>query len=308
MLEEIIKESAKHHGFYSAGICSAGQIEESSKLARWIETGLHGEMNWMKQSIETRGSIRNFHSDTNSVIVLAMPYGAPLPLYSESPPDPDECLISRHAWGKDYHEVVKKSAEEFIEEIKSTAGEFSFKISVDSSPVMEKVYARKSGIGWVGKNTLILNEVTGSWMFLAVIPVSLKLEPDNEVPNRCGNCTACIDACPTGAISPNGILDAGRCISYLTIEYRGKIPSWLREKLGSSLFGCDICQEACPYNKNVHLPVLKEFLPIQDFYKPKIRTILKLTEGEFQRKFKGTTIFRRGLGKLKETASLIARM
>src|SRR5438270_13540445 len=253
-LEDLAKSAADGAGFDLCGIASLAQdLPELRRFPEWIEAGYAGEMDYLKSRDETgalkRASPRNSAPWANSVIVCALNYDTAQP-YSTDCRAQNRGWIARYAWSQeDYHEVVLRKLRQVEAELHASAPPgFDSRCYVDTGPHVERVYAKYAGIGWIGKNTCIINQQLGSWLFLGVILTSLELEPDLPAADRCGTCTRCIDACPTDALIAPYQLDARRCIAYLTIEKRGTIPEDLRDGVGRHVFGCDICQDVCPWN------------------------------------------------------------
>jgi epoxyqueuosine reductase len=247
-----VKEKARALGFDLCGIAPVDSFPELTFLQEWIDRGYAGEMAWMARSAERRADVRNVVPGARSVIVTGTLYNTDRPYSRDLPPD--VARISRYAWGDDYHDVLKTRLDALLDWIRgslspSEAEGFDARAYVDTGPVQERVYAQYAGLGWIGKNTCLINAELGSWLFLAEIICTLPLETDAQGLEQCGNCTRCLDACPTDALLDAGVLDATRCISYLTIELRGDIPGEHRAAMGSHVYGCDICQEVCPYNQ-----------------------------------------------------------
>ena len=247
-----IKAKAREIGFDLCGIAPVDSFSELTFLREWIDRGYAGEMAWMARSAERRADVRNVVPGARSVIVTGTLYNTDRPYSGDLPPD--VARISRYAWGDDYHDVLKARLDALLDWIRgslspSEAEGFDARAYVDTGPVQERVYAQYAGLGWIGKNTCLINAELGSWLFLAEIICTLPLETDAQGLEQCGNCRRCLDACPTDALLDAGVLDATRCISYLTIELRGDIPGEHRAALGSHVYGCDICQEVCPYNQ-----------------------------------------------------------
>jgi len=247
-----VKEKAREIGFDLCGIAPVDSFSELTFLREWIDRGYAGEMAWMARSAERRADVRNVVPGARSVIVTGTLYNTDRPYSGDLPPD--VARISRYAWGDDYHDVLKARLDALLDWIRgslspSEAEGFDARAYVDTGPVQERVYAQYAGLGWIGKNTCLINAELGSWLFLAEIICTLPLETDAQGLEQCGNCRRCLDACPTDALLDAGVLDATRCISYLTIELRGDIPGEHRAALGSHVYGCDICQEVCPYNQ-----------------------------------------------------------
>ena len=242
MTGETAKRLARECGFELAGVAAAVPSGDFARYRQWVENGFAGEMRYLTdRRAEVRSNPQNLLENARSILCVGKLYNTPGTVDG----------ISRYAWGEDYHRVMRDGLQKLVERLAREVGPFAYKICVDTAPFLERSYAREAGLGWIGKNTCLIHEPLGSWFFLGEIVTSLELEPDSPPPDRCGTCTRCIDACPTQAIVPDGsgwTLDSGRCISYFTIELRGPIPEEHREGMGSHIFGCDICQEVCPWN------------------------------------------------------------
>ena len=244
-----IKAKSRELGFDLCGIAPASDHPELKFFREWLDRGYAGEMAYLHRSAERRSDVRHVVPSARSVIVTATIYNTNRP-YSIEYQDPSRAHIARYAWGDDYHDVIGERMEQLLDWMKSASNEpFEARAYVDTGPVQERVYAQYAGIGWIGKNTCVINAEKGSWIFLAEIISSLDLECDAPAFDQCGECTLCIEACPTKAIVAPGILDSNRCISYLTIEHRGDIPDQFRDAIGTHVYGCDICQEVCPWNQ-----------------------------------------------------------
>jgi len=243
-----IKARALALGFDACGIAPAAAHPELSFFREWLGRGYAGEMAYLHRSADRRADVRNILPGARSVIVTATVYHTDRP-YSIECADRGRAQIARYAWGDDYHDVVGGRLERLLDWMRAQSPEpFDARAYVDTGPVQERVYAQHAGIGWIGKNTCVINPTLGSWTFLGVVVCSLALETDAPSLDQCGSCTLCIEACPTQAIVAPGVLDSTRCISYLTIEHRGEIPSEHHEHIGSHVYGCDVCQEVCPWN------------------------------------------------------------
>jgi epoxyqueuosine reductase len=243
-----IKAKAVELGFDLCGIAPASDHPELSFFRDWLDRGYAGNMAYLNRSADRRADVRNVIPSARSVIVTATIYNTNRP-YSTECDDPSRAHIARYAWGDDYHDVIGGRMEQLLEWMKAQSPEpFEAKAYVDTGPVQERVYAQYAGIGWIGKNTCVISAEKGSWIFLAEIICSLDLDCDRPAFDQCGTCTLCIEACPTKAIVAPGVLDSNRCISYLTIEHRGDIPAGFHDAVGTHVYGCDICQEVCPWN------------------------------------------------------------
>ena len=245
---EAIKQRAREMGFDLCGIAPAEAYPELRFFKQWIARGYAGTMGYLPRSAERRSDVRNVMPSARTVVVTGTLYNAGQP-YSTERDDPARGEVARYAWSRDYHHVIGERLETLLAWMRERhADPFDARVYVDTGPVQERVYAQYAGLGWIGKNTCIINPELGSWLLLGAIICSLPLEPDAPGVDRCGTCTLCLEACPTGAFAAPYELDATKCLSYLTIEYRGSIPEEHRERIGNHIFGCDICQEVCPWN------------------------------------------------------------
>jgi epoxyqueuosine reductase len=253
-------------GFDLVGIAAAEPSLEALFYPEWLARGYAGEMGYLKgRRGEMRQNPKTLLADARSIICVGLVYNTPGP-YSVEIEAHGQGWISRYAWGQDYHTVLRQKLEALAEALEAECGPFHNKICVDTAPLLERAYARQAGLGWIAKNTCLINQQVGSWVFLGELITSLDLEPDGPVADRCGSCTRCIDACPTDALVPTGVaagpayaLDSRRCISYWTIELRGSIAEGDRAAVGQHLFGCDICQDVCPWNRRAAVTEAEEF-------------------------------------------------
>jgi epoxyqueuosine reductase len=255
-------EHGRALGFDKVGVAPASDLPELGFLPTWLERGYAGTLPYMNDP--RRGDVRALLPDSRSVICCALIYDTDYPHSTELPLDPERGWVSRYAWGDDYHLVVHQKLEALRAAIAEKVGEgFSAKLYVDTGPVLERVYGHHAGLGWMAKNTCLLDGELGSFFFVGVLVTNLALAPDRPPADGCGSCSLCLEACPTGALDPGRpyILDARRCISYLTIELRGPIPAELRQPMGRHVFGCDICQDVCPYNRRSRLTEEAAFQP-----------------------------------------------
>lgn len=242
---KLIKDKAQACGFRSCGISRAEFLEEDApRLERYLKRNMNGQMAWLENYFDKRLDPRLLVQGSKSVISFSYNY-YPRKVLNQN----DNYKIAKYAYGKDYHFVMKDILKDFVQELTEEIGEFGFRIFTDSAPVLEKAWARKSGIGWIGKNALLLTKGQGSFHFLAEIICDLDLIPDLPTTDHCGTCRKCIDACPTGALEEDRVINASKCISYATIELRDKIPDSFKGKMEDWIFGCDICQDICPWNK-----------------------------------------------------------
>ena len=241
---KLVKRLAKEQGFDACGISAAGFLEEEATgLENWLNAGFHGTMSWMERHFDERLDPRKLVPGAKSVISVVLNY------FPNEGQRADAPKISKYAYGRDYHKVIRGKLKRMLLCIQDEIGEVSGRGFVDSAPVMDRAWARKSGLGWVGKHSLLLSKGSGSYFFIGALIVDIELEPDGPTTDHCGSCTACIDACPTSAIVAPTVVDSNKCISYLTIEYKGALPSEYQEKLDDWVYGCDICQDVCPWNR-----------------------------------------------------------
>jgi epoxyqueuosine reductase len=239
-----IKSEAKRLGFLSCGISKAGFLEvEAPRLENWLNQNHQGQMSYMENNFDKRLNPTLLVEDAKSVVSLLLNY------YPSEFQNPESYKISKYAFGQDYHFVIKEKLKELLFSIQSTIGEVSGRAFVDSAPVLDKAWAAKSGLGWIGKNSNLITKKTGSFYFIAELIIDLELEYDFSTTDHCGTCTACIDACPTDAIMAPYVVDGSKCISYFTIELKDNIPAEMKGKFEDWAFGCDICQDICPWNK-----------------------------------------------------------
>lgn len=319
-LTRAIKSEASRLGFDLVGVAPATPTAEHGRLAEWLEKGLHGRMSYMARREDRRADVRRVLEGCRSVAVVGLLYNTDEP-FSTNLDDPARGWISRYAWGDDYHGLMEKKLRELAAFIESAAPGATTRCYVDTGPVMEKALAQAAGLGWIGKNTCLLNDRLGSFLFLGVVLTTAALEPDAPAVDQCGSCTACIQACPTDALVEPYLLDARRCISYLTIELKEAIPTELRTDMGRHLFGCDICQDVCPYNPGPALTGQEGFSARPGMLHPHLAELATWDEETFRRatrrsplkrpKFRG---FRRNLAvalanaDMPEAEGLLAEM
>ena len=243
-----VKAEAKAAGFDLCGVAPVASFPELGFLGEWLSRGYAGEMHYMQRTADRRADVRAVMPSARSVISLGVVYNTDRP-YSNQQSDPTHAAIARYAWGDDYHVVIGQRLGRLVDRLRTLSDEeFDARAYVDTGPVQERVYAQYAGLGWIGKNTCLINEDLGSWIFLSEIICSLPLESDAPGFDQCGSCARCLEACPTGALVDAGVLDSTRCLSYLTIELKGGIPENHRPAIGRHAYGCDICQDVCPWN------------------------------------------------------------
>jgi len=304
-----VKRAALDAGFDLCGIASAADHRELDYFPEWIASGHAGEMKYMEarddQGQLKRASLSRVAPWARSVIVCAINYNTAEP-YSTQVQDSSRGWISRYAWSQeDYHDAVLrrlKQVEQAMWGGHSCPPDLQTRSYVDTGPIVERVYAKYAGIGWIGKNTCIINQQKGSWLFLGVILTSLELQPDLPAPDRCGTCRRCIDACPTDAILAPYQLDSNRCISYLTIEKRGTIPEDLRTGMGRHVFGCDICQDVCPWNRKAPTSSAPEFAARPGLVNPALDWLAEISAEEFRERFRASPIRRTKRSGLRRNA------
>lgn len=289
LLTQSIKNEARRQGFFLVGVSKAAFMEEEAlRLESWLANDHHGEMAYMANYFDKRVDPRKLVPGAKSVISLAYNYYT-----EEEQADPTAPKISMYAYGRDYHKVVKKKLKNIWRFLQTEIGDINGRLFVDSAPVLERDWARRSGIGWVGKHTLLLNPKKGSYFFLAEIILDVELTYDAPMRDHCGTCTRCIDACPTDAISPKGyVMDGSKCISYLTIELKDDIPAQFKDQMSDYMFGCDICQQVCPWNRFSQPHSEADFGPNQQLLGMKKRDWIDLTEDIFNDLFQGSAVKR----------------
>ena len=293
-----IKILAQEAGFDLCGIAPVRDFPELAYFPEWIAAGHAGEMKYLESRDESgqlrrAAALNEIFPWARSVIICALNYNTAHP-YSTQVNDPGRGWISRYAWSReDYHDSVLRRLREVETKIKEAIGqETETRCYVDTGPIVERVYAKYAGIGWLGKNTCLINQKIGSWLFLGVIITSLELAHDLPAPDRCGTCTRCIDACPTNAFVAPHQLDSNKCIAYLTIEKRGSTPEELRGQMGHHVFGCDICQDVCPWNRKAPATDKPEFQPREGLVNPELDWLAEISEEEFREKFRSSPLKR----------------
>lgn len=297
----IVKQTAQKLGFDFCGISKAEFLEdEAPRLEAWLKKGNHGEMRYMENHFDKRLDPSKLVPDAKSVVSLLYNYYPEKDLAEEHP---DHLKLAKYAYGEDYHFVIKDRLKTFMSILKEEIGDVEGRVFVDSAPVMERQWAAKSGLGWLGKNTLLINKGQGSYFFLAELIIDLELEPDGPIKDYCGSCTRCIDACPTDAITPYEV-DANKCISYLTIELKDQIPDTFQGKMDNWVFGCDICQEVCPWNRFSKPHSEPTFHPKNELLELFNNNWQDLTEEVFRSVFKGSAVKRTKLEGLKRNIKM----
>lgn len=301
---QLIKEEASKLGFIFCGISKADFLEEEApRLEDWLNKGYHGKMAYMENHFDKRLDPRKLVDNARSVISLGLNY-----FTEPQQSDPEAPKISRYAYGTDYHFVIKDKLKLLLTSIRDQIGEVFGRAFVDSAPVLDKAWAKRSGNGWIGKNANLLNKNAGSFFFLAELIIDLELEYDTpSTKDHCGTCTRCMDACPTDAIVAPYVVNGSRCISYLTIELKEEIPAEFRQKMDNWMFGCDVCQEVCPWNRFSTLHNEAAFLPHPSLPEMKKRDWEDLTEEVFQKVFKNSAVKRTKFTGLKRNIDFLKK-
>jgi epoxyqueuosine reductase len=289
-----IKVWAQELGFQKAGICDVDLSEHEAALQKWLDAGCHGEMDWMARHGMMRARPAELLPGTVRIISVRMDYLPPEALFAANLADPTQAYISRYALGRDYHKLVRNQLKKLGQKIEQEVGQFGYRPFVDSAPILERPLAQKAGLGWTGKHSLILDKDCGSWFFLGELLIDLPLPIDEAHQGDCGKCTACITSCPTQAIIEEGVVDARRCISYLTIEFDGVIPEEFRKPMGNRIYGCDDCQLVCPWNRFSELTEREDFHRRQALTSPDLVTLFAWDEKTFLKNMEGSAIRRIG--------------
>jgi epoxyqueuosine reductase len=289
-----IKRWGEQLGFQQVGVTDTGLSKTEERLQAWLEKGFHGEMGWMARHGTKRTRPAELIPGTLRIICVRMDYLPDEPDPQVILDDPAAAFVSRYALGRDYHKVLRQRLQKLAEKISGAVGPFGYRAFVDSAPVMEKVLAEKAGLGWVGKHSNLINRDAGSWFFLGELYTDLPLPLDSSVSDHCGQCTACLDCCPTGAIVAPYQVDARRCISYLTIELAGSIPEPLRPLIGNRIYGCDDCQQCCPWNRFAQPSDEADFTPRHGLDNSTLLSLFAWSEDDFLHNTTGSAIRRIG--------------
>lgn len=296
-----IKQTAIKLGFTSCGISKAEYLEEEAPLLeKWLNQGMHGEMKYMENHFDKRLDPTKLVPGAKSVVSLLFNYYTDEKQQDESAPK-----LSKYAYGKDYHYVVKDKLKEFMQLIQEEIGEVNGRVFVDSAPVLDKAWAKRSGLGWVGKNSNLITKKQGSFFFIAELILDLELETDSPIKDYCGTCTACIDACPTDAIIEPYVVNGSKCISYFTIELKDAIPQDMKGSFDNWAFGCDICQDVCPWNRFSQPHNEPEFKPLADLMGMNKNDWEEMTEDVFNKLFKNSAVKRTKFEGLKRNVKFL---
>lgn len=301
-----VKREAAAAGFDLCGIAPAESFPELQFFREWLDRGYAGEMHYLHRTADRRADVRAVMPSARCVISLGSVYNTGQP-YSTENADPRQAAIARYAWGDDYHVVLEQRLARLLERLREIAGvTFDARAYVDTGPVQERVYAQYAGLGWIGKNTCLVNPELGSWIFLSAIICSLPLEPDTPGLDQCGTCTLCLDVCPTGALVEPYVLDSTRCLSYLTIEIKGSIPAEHRDDVAEHAYGCDICQEVCPWNLTPSTAVSTEpaWLARPGLDAPRLLELWRKRDDELRALLKGSAMKRAGVKRLRRNLAV----
>ena len=303
LTNEIVIQKAKSIGFDLIGFAKANTLKkESVNLRTWLDKNYQAGMDYMEKNFEKRTNVKKILPESKSVISLGLNYYSAGKYSNEK----KKGKVSRYAWGKDYHLIIWAMLDKLEEELKKNDPQFESFSYVDTGPVMDKAWAVRSGLGWLGKHTNVINREIGSWFFIANIITNYEFDYSDQIPDFCGTCTACIDACPTEAIIQEYVLDSSRCISYLTIENKEQIPNELKDKFDQWIFGCDICQDVCPWNQKFPVETM-----IKDFHPQNkeliLNEVIEMKEEEFRKKFKTSPVKRTKLTGLKRNALFLKK-
>lgn len=297
----LIKSEAKRLGFSHTGISSACFLEqEAPRLEQWLKNNMHGKMSYMERNFDKRLDPRLLVDGAKSVVSFVLNY---FPEATQN--DPEAPKISRYAYGKDYHLVIKEKLFQLLNFIRENIGEVNGRAFVDSAPVLDKAWAQKSGLGWIGKNSNLINPKNGSYFFIAELILDIELEPDLPITDYCGTCTKCIDACPTQAIIKPYVVDGSKCISYFTIELKDAFPESLKNTFDDWVFGCDVCQEVCPWNRFSKTTQEPAFHPREGLLEMSKSDWYEITEDVFNKVFKDSAVQRTGFEGLKRNLEFL---
>jgi len=318
---DLVSRLALEAGFDAVGIAEAGPVARQAYFREWLRQGRHGEMDYLARTADIRVDPGRLLPGARSLVVVAQSY-KPSAETRESkgsfavekrggPTDGPRGRIARYAWGWDYHRVLRRKLQRLVDSLhRAIAEPFETRVCVDTAPIIEREMAAAAGLGWLGKNTLVLHPGLGSYLFVGEIVTTLELAPSRPVSDRCGSCSRCLEACPTGALTEPYRMDATRCIAYLTIEHRGEIPAELAGAMGDWVFGCDLCQEVCPYNRKAPATREPEF-DLSDRFplppRPQLETFLNLTEDQRQQWLAGSAMKRATLAMLQRNATIALR-
>ena len=287
-----LKQRALDEGFDLVGVAAAGRAHTAANLDCWIDAGMHGEMAYMADTCNLRSDPEGLLPGCRSVVAVAMSYRTDRPPSGSFSVGDGRVWISRYAWGRDYHRILKKRLVRLGRWLVEAQPGAAWRACVDTAPILEREWAARAGLGWIGKNTMLLNRNLGSELFLGTLLTDVELAADRPLPEHCGKCTACLDACPTHAFSEPRVLDARRCVGYLTVEHRSEIPGDFQPGMGSMVAGCDICQEVCPWTIRAPADLHPEFEPAPQRYRPRLTDLESLDENGYYGWRRGSALSR----------------
>ncbi len=298
-----IKDLAGQAGFERAGIAPAALVYRADRYRRWLAEGRAGQMDYLRRNVETRLDPRRLLPGARSVIMVAHSYYQPWPARPEG--DGPHGRVAMYAWGRDYHRVMRKKLYALVDQARAGLAEpFEARVCVDTAPLLERQWAAAAGIGWIGKNTLVINRELGSYFFLGGVVTTLELAPDAPVADHCGRCTRCLQACPTGALDRPYEMDAGRCISYLTIEHRQNVSEALQPLMGDWVYGCDVCQEVCPHNRDLPIARQADYAVRPPAPYPSLAELLNWRPEDYDERLRGRAMRRASLSMLQRNARI----
>jgi epoxyqueuosine reductase len=302
-----LKQRALEVGFDLCGVAPAVRHPRLARLASWIEEGRAGGMSYLRDSLDERVDPRSFLPTARSVISLGVVYNTAHPYSLATTARSGHVAVARYAWGDDYHDVLRTRLRALVTWMAEVAGSGLEALTcVDDGPVQERVFAEQAGLGWIGKNTCLISPDLGSWLFLAAIVTNAALDPDRPAQDQCGTCTRCIEACPTGAIAEPYTVDATRCLSYLTIEQRGEVEEALRPQIHAQVYGCDVCQDVCPWNRRAVTSDDPAWQPRDGLAFPRLLDLCRLSDEAWRPALKGSAMRRAGLRRLRRSLAYAA--
>ncbi|HOC41785.1 MAG TPA: tRNA epoxyqueuosine(34) reductase QueG [Thermoanaerobaculales bacterium] len=305
-LTAALKERALAEGFDLVGVAAAAEATGAAHLRRWLASGRHAGMAWMARNVELRSDPRRLLPGCRSVVAVAMSYRTSHQASLDGVRDRDRRVwVSRYAWGRDYHDVLRRRLVRLGRWLETERPGAGWRACVDTAPVLEREWAARAGLGWIGKNTSLLNRRLGSELFLGVLMTTAPLAPDGPVSDHCGRCTACLDACPAGAFPGPRVLDARRCIAYLTVEHRGPVAEELRPAMGSMVAGCDICQEVCPWTRRAPADLHDEFAPAAHRLRPPLAELEALDEEGYRAWRQGSALRRIPFAQFRHSLAIV---
>jgi epoxyqueuosine reductase len=299
-----IKDRALAEAFDLVGIATAGLAQTAPPMTNWLKADMQGTMAYMKKTAEIRCDPSRLLPECRSIVAIAMSYRTSQPSSQDSPA-PRTAWVSRYAWGRDYHKVLKKKLIRVGKWLSDRSEGCFWRACVDTAPLLERDWARQAGLGWIGKNTALINRRYGSELFLGFLLTNVVLHPDATTSEHCGRCTACLDACPTQAFVHSRCLDARRCIAYLTIEHDGPISGSRASDIGNMIAGCDICQEVCPWNRRAPADLHPEFEPKPDRFRPRLDFLSRLDEDEYLKWRSGSALNRIGYSRFQRNLEIV---